>query len=185
MQMGLAITALLRQHGVMNTSLTATRLHRLLCLSSLSLLLASSACAEDPMKSKAAASPSNPTTSAAPKAEPASAQLWREIKAEIGDAECDGPQQCHTIGVGAKACGGPEGYLAWSSKTTDGKKLKSLVERHSAARDEENRRSGMASNCAIPQDPGAACVAEPSGRKVCKLNSLPTFGGQVLPKSAQ
>jgi len=28
-------------------------------------------------------------------------------------------------------------------------------------------------------------VAEPSGRKVCKLNSLPTFGGQVLPKSAQ
>lgn len=132
-----------------------------------------------------APSPASPATGTAAKPEPLSAQLWREIKAEVGDAECDGPQQCHSIGVGTKPCGGPEGYLAWSSKATDGKKLKSLVERHAAARDEENRRSGMASNCAIPQDPGAVCVAEPSGRKVCKLGSLPTLGGQVLPKSAR
>ncbi|MEJ6007971.1 hypothetical protein WG899_20665 [Paucibacter sp. AS339] len=120
-----------------------------------------------------------------PQSEPASAQLWRQIKAEIGDAECYAPQQCHSIGVGAKSCGGPEGYLAWSSKRSDEKKLRSLVAQHAAARKAENEASGMASNCAIPQDPGASCVAEASGRKVCQLNKIPVLGGQALPNSAQ
>ena len=123
-----------------------------------SLLIATAACAKDPMKK----TPS-PT-------EPASQVLWRQIQAEVGDAACDGPQQCHSIAVGAKSCGGPDSYLAWSSKGSDGKKLRSLVEQHVEARRAENAASDMASNCQFITDPGATCQA---GR--CVLQA-PGFG---------
>lgn len=105
-----------------------------------------------------------------PKNEPATALLWRQIQAEVGIAACDGPQQCHSIAIGAKSCGGPDSYLAWSSKKTDGKKLRSLVEQHAEARRAENAVSDMASNCQFITDPGATCQA---GR--CVLQA-PGFG---------
>jgi len=88
-----------------------------------------------------------------------SAALMQDIKAEIGDAACDAAQQCRSIAVGHKACGGPEGYLAWSSKRSDEARLKDLVAAHAAARSEENRRSGMMSDCRLITDPGASCRA--------------------------
>lgn len=105
-----------------------------------------------------------------PKNELATALLWRQIQAEVGIAACDGPQQCHSIAIGAKSCGGPDSYLAWSSKKTDGKKLRSLVEQHAEARRAENAVSDMASNCQFITDPGATCQA---GR--CVLQA-PGFG---------
>lgn len=86
------------------------------------------------------------------------ASLWQQIQAEVGDAACDGPQQCHTIAVGAKSCGGPEAYLAWSSKRSDASRLASLAARHAAARKIENERGGMQSDCTLVLDPGASCV---------------------------
>lgn len=115
---------------------------------SLVLFLMASACASDPAPAPAAA-PSGLASSA----------LIAKIRTEIGDAACDAPRQCRSIAVGAKACGGPEGYLAWSSKRTDELRLKSLVEQHSAARKEENQRSGMLSTCVFETDPGATCQA--------------------------
>lgn len=99
-----------------------------------------------------------------------SAELLTQIQAEIGDAACDSPAQCHSIGVGAKACGGPEAYLAWSSKSRDAAKLKSLVAQHKLAREEDNRRSGMVSNCLFLPDPGASCVPTPTGHQ-CRINT--------------
>ena len=64
----------------------------------------------------------------------ASAELLAKIQVELGDAACDGSQQCHSIAIGAKPCGGPDGYLAWSGKRTDLKKLRPLIERHASAR---------------------------------------------------
>jgi len=99
--------------------------------------------------------------SSAPKdAVKGSAALLKEIQLEIGDAACDGPQHCRSIAVGSKPCGGPDSYLAWSTKRNgDGSKLKALTSAHAAARAEENRLSGMASNCAMVTDPGASCQA--------------------------
>ncbi|MEJ6001567.1 hypothetical protein [Paucibacter soli] len=88
-----------------------------------------------------------------------SATLLKDIKAEIGDAACDAPQQCRSIAVGHKSCGGPEGYLAWSSKRSDAAKLQTLVEQHAAARRAENLRSGMMSDCRLVTDPGSSCQA--------------------------
>ncbi len=56
---------------------------------------------------------------------PAGAEAPMEkIRALIGDAACDSDAQCRTIAIGAKACGGPEAYLAWSTKRTDATALR-------------------------------------------------------------
>ena len=105
------------------------------CLSAIFMV---SACATEPMSS---------------------ASLWPQIQAEVGAAACDDAQQCRTIAIGAKACGGPESYLAWSTQQSDGPKLKSLVAQHRSLREAEMRRSGMASDCSFVTDPGAICLA--------------------------
>lgn len=86
-----------------------------------------------------------------------SALLWQQVLAEVADAACDAPQQCHTIAVGNKACGGPEAYLAWSSKQTSAARLEPLVSQHAAERRAENARSGSVSDCSMVMDPGATC----------------------------
>lgn len=114
-------------------------------LAGLALLLASSACRSDAPQ--------------APAASNGSAPLLARIEAERGDAACDADDQCHTIGLGHKACGGPERYLAWSSKNSDGTRLRALVAEHAAARAAEDAKKGMMSTCSVVPDPGAACAA--------------------------
>lgn len=91
--------------------------------------------------------------------------LWKQIQAANADLRCDNNSQCHSLGVGAKACGGPENYIAWSSKNSDGARLKALAEQHAAARRADDQRQGMMSTCSVVSDPGASCRAN-----VCVLN---------------
>ncbi|KQV51486.1 hypothetical protein [Massilia sp. Root335] len=114
-------------------------------LAGLALLLASSACRSDAPQATSASNGGAP--------------LLARIEAERGDAACDTDAQCHTIGVGHKACGGPERYLAWSSKNSDGSRLRALVAAHAAARSAEDTKKGMMSTCSVVPDPGAACTA--------------------------
>ncbi len=93
------------------------------------------------------------------------AALHKLIRTEVGDASCDADAQCKTLGVGEKDCGGPEYWLAWSSRVSQPEKLQSwsvdmaLLQRH------RNEASGARSNCRYIPDPGAICVA-----KRCILN---------------
>jgi len=135
------------------------------------LALATSACGSAP----AAAAPEAKAMPSSNK--PSSQALWQQIQAEVGDAACDGPQQCHSIAVGAKACGGPDAYLAWSSKRSNEAKLRALVAAHAQARKDENASSGMVSDCRMVTDPGASCQA---GRCV-----LQPPGAGAAPKSAE
>lgn len=98
-------------------------------------------------------------TPPAPATEPESARLGRELRALIGPAACSADAQCRTVAVGAKACGGPAGYLAWSTQGTDAEQLEALAKRQAAAQRREVEASGLRSNCAMVTDPGAACVA--------------------------
>ncbi|RTL16717.1 MAG: hypothetical protein EKK52_17760 [Burkholderiales bacterium] len=95
--------------------------------------------------------------------------LWREVGVQIGDAACDSDSQCHVIGVGAKACGGPNSYLAWSSKSTQEAALRQAVERHALAQRAALAASGMASNCLYVPEPGVQCRAQADGRRACQL----------------
>jgi hypothetical protein len=85
------------------------------------------------------------------------------VEALIGDAACDSDAQCGTVGVGAKACGGPQAYLAWSSKRTDGAALQHAAERQAGAARAAAQASGIMSNCMVTKDPGAFCAAATGG----------------------
>lgn len=102
-----------------------------------------------------------------------------DVHTLIGDAACQSDSQCHTIGVGAKACGGPSGYLAWSSARTDGDKLRSATEREAQAQRQQQIASGRASNCMVEQDPGAYCAVDAgSSSGTCRLRSGVRVEGQ-------
>lgn len=81
------------------------------------------------------------------------------VQTLIGDAACEGDTQCATIGVGAKACGGPEGYVAWSITRTDSHALRTAAkdEADAARRERDKSSQGMVSNCSSLDDPGAFC----------------------------
>ncbi|KQQ32933.1 hypothetical protein ASF61_12620 [Duganella sp. Leaf126] len=115
------------------------------------LLLMTSACASAP---PAADPPPAAAVSAA-----TIDSLWQQIQAASANAVCDNSSQCHALGVGAKACGGPESYIAWSSKQDDGAALKQLVARHAAARRADNVREAVMSTCSMVSPPGASCQA--------------------------
>lgn len=108
----------------------------------------------------AASAPAAPTPAPVRASAPAAASsLMQQIQSEIGDASCDTAQQCNTVAIGHKACGGPESYLAWSSKRSDAGKIASLAAAYAAERKAQNLKSGMLSTCSLVVDPGATCSA--------------------------
>lgn len=98
-----------------------------------------------------------PQAAAVP-AEPAGAEA--QLQALIGNATCSDDSQCRTLGWGAKACGGPQRWVAWSTQSSDGAALEALAKAHAEQERKEQQRLGMASNCAYVADPGARCVAQ-------------------------
>ncbi len=92
-------------------------------------------------------------------AKPATGNLLQQIKAEIGDAACDTSQQCKSLPVGHRACGGPETYLPWSTKRSNAQKLERLGAQYAKERQEKDTKAGMVSTCQMMMDPGATCSA--------------------------
>jgi hypothetical protein len=90
---------------------------------------------------------------------PTPAQALQAIERAIGDAPCDSNADCRVIGVGAKACGGPERYLPWSTRYTQQPELERLVGQHRELRRTQDVRDGRVSNCAVTPVPAVACVA--------------------------
>ncbi|MDQ1832747.1 hypothetical protein [Massilia scottii] len=135
------------------------------------LIAAGTACSE-PSNTSAAATPAAPAAPATPApaaASDAASSLGARITAEIGDAACDNASQCRTLPVGSKACGGPAGFLPWSTKRSNGELLARLAAEQAAAEKKMNENSGMMSTCSVEQDPGATCIA---GRCVLQPRGL-------------
>lgn len=95
--------------------------------------------------------------------------LLPQIRALAADTSCTSSSQCHSLPLGARACGGPQSYMAWSSAHTDGAALRLLGKR---AADQEKARiaaAGELSDCRMMADPGAECRAG-----TCQLRSAGT-----------
>ena len=84
----------------------------------------------------------------------------RRIEAEINGAPCTQDAQCKTLAVGEKACGGPEGWMAWSVLAGRPDVLQGLSAELAAIQRQRNQRSGMLSDCRYVPDPGAVCRAQ-------------------------
>jgi hypothetical protein len=92
-------------------------------------------------------------------ANPGESKARTELR-QLGRAvDCTSDQQCKTLPVGAKSCGGPEAYMVYSTVNTSPEKANALAERYRKERELENKRSGMLSDCRVLMDPGAQCKA--------------------------
>ena len=81
-----------------------------------------------------------------------------EIAQMIGAAACADDSECRVIGIGARACGGPDSFAAWSVSKTDAVALQRLVERDADARRKELEARGIMSTCVMLPVPGVRCV---------------------------
>lgn len=94
-------------------------------------------------------------------AEPqAEAALLARIRSEVGVPACTSDAQCRTLPIGEKACGGPAGWLPWSSATAAADRLQPLAEQLAAMQRRRHEHSGLASDCRFLADPGATCRAQ-------------------------
>ena len=103
--------------------------------------------------------------------------LMDQINAEIGGARCEQDQQCRSLPVGHKACGGPAGHLAWSTLVSDEGRLQALARQHAQATQAAQAKAGMMSDCMLVTDPGARCNAQ---TQRCELNPRGRGGPSAL-----
>jgi hypothetical protein len=128
----------------------------------LPLILACTACTTDAQPPSAAPQPAPaPVARTAPTPAPAAQQAGTlgQIRAMAGAAACSDSSQCRTLPLGARACGGPEAYLPYSTAKTSEPELRALGERYKQQRQARNAASGMMSDCRFIVDPGAVCQA--------------------------
>lgn len=125
------------------------------------LVLVLSACLMSSMPGLAMAEGASAKAAAKKPAQKTSAEL-EAVKKAIGKAECESSDQCKTVAMGAKACGGPEFFLAWSSLVKGGvapANIPELASKHRMAREAQILAEGEMSDCKVVTDPGAQCVA--------------------------
>ncbi|MDH4389853.1 MAG: hypothetical protein QE285_00345 [Aquabacterium sp.] len=87
------------------------------------------------------------------------AQLQQRITAAIGAAACQQQADCRTLPLGAKACGGPVRWVAWSASQSDGVQLRAWADELAALQRQRQAVEGQMSNCSIVADAGAVCRA--------------------------
>lgn len=131
---------------------------RLGCALLLTTLAACSGVAGTPAAAGPAA-PSAPAPAPVPAAAPAAPTLRQQVTAAIGNAACDSSAQCRSLPLGHRPCGGPEAFVAYSTKSGNGANIVRLAAEESAARKEQDARAGMISTCQAIVDPGAVCEA--------------------------
>jgi len=84
-------------------------------------------------------------------------RLFDAIISYIGTPYCDDCEQCRVIGYGAKPCGGPWGYLIYSSATLDEAVLEGLIAAHRSFESYMNAKYGYTSTCDVPPVPAVTC----------------------------
>ena len=86
------------------------------------------------------------------------AAINSQLETTLNNASsCTADNECHTVSVGAKACGGPTGYRAYSNKTVTTASVEALAEHQRALAAEAARASHQVSPCFMLADPGAHC----------------------------
>ena len=123
-------------------------------LSPLLSLLLLVACAARGDARPGAPTPATPTPAAA-----GPDDTLARIHALVGTPSCTEDSQCHSLPIGARPCGGPENYLAYSTVHTPEAELKALGAIYAAERRGANVQAGRMSSCVFMADPGAVCRA--------------------------
>lgn len=86
------------------------------------------------------------------------AEMLAEIETLISDKSCTKDSKCTVMAYGAKACGGPIGYLVYSSGNVKESELKKLVEEFTDLQSLMNDQYGYISDCSIASPPDVSCL---------------------------
>ena len=78
--------------------------------------------------------------------------LFDEIQEMANSKDCEDASNWTYTAYGEKACGGPVGYIAYSTHI-DTASFLDKVDEHRAAQQEFNEKWGIASDCSVPQEP--------------------------------
>ncbi|CAN5385385.1 hypothetical protein BH23BAC2_BH23BAC2_22960 [soil metagenome] len=76
----------------------------------------------------------------------------QKINAFVDNAVCLKDDQCSYMAYGSKACGGPKGYLVFSS-SIDINALKLMVKKYTEDESIYNRVNGIMSDCSMANPP--------------------------------
>lgn len=93
----------------------------------------------------------------------------RQALTKVLVLQCTRDADCATVGVGARACGGPEQYLAYAVRDTPPAALQQANERYAALRKKLLEERGEMSTCEVLPDPGAQC----SSAGLCQVPTPP------------
>lgn len=75
--------------------------------------------------------------------------LDNQIRTMVGIANADSLEQCRLAEVGRRACGGPEYYIAYSTKVTDEAALQQLIDEYTQLRIEHIHDTQEMSTCEV------------------------------------
>jgi len=77
---------------------------------------------------------------------------FEAIQELVSQSNCSENSQCSYLAYGSKACGGPQGYLVFSSDI-DVNKLEVMVTKYSEDENTYNKQNGIISDCSFPLPP--------------------------------
>jgi hypothetical protein len=90
-------------------------------------------------------------------AQPSTAERLQELSTmivkEIGTPTADEPSQCKLIAVGSKPCGGPAGYLVYSTTKSNEARLKQMVAEFNQLAQRFNQERKLMSDCMLVTEP--------------------------------
>ena len=85
-------------------------------------------------------------------------EMYTEIQALANSEQCTNAGNWAFTAIGAKACGGPVAYIAYSLNI-DTESFLEKVEKYTAEQDKFNKKWNLISDCSIPPSPTAIeCV---------------------------
>ncbi|NBB75844.1 MAG: hypothetical protein GVY02_00570 [Bacteroidetes bacterium] len=80
-------------------------------------------------------------------------EVARAIDSEIGNADATSLSQCKAIPIGDKPCGGPWGYLVYSTQESNEATLQSLIEKYNELDRVRNEEEERMSTCDVATEP--------------------------------
>lgn len=85
-------------------------------------------------------------------------QMEQDLRVFIAAAPCSDSTDCAVVAVGAKPCGGPWGYLVYSTASVDSTELGRKARAYTDFNRLLNERWGYVSDCAVQPVPQPSCV---------------------------
>jgi hypothetical protein len=84
--------------------------------------------------------------------------LHQQIIAMIGEPRCENIVHCRVLALGARPCGGPAEYLAYSSIAGKREVLEAKAYEYGFLQEEVNRSRAAMGTCEMLTQPKVACV---------------------------